>query len=438
MTLGRRFVCSKIFRSRPLLLRCASATIDAQTDEHHANIQGVIKMNRILRTFAPCALLLCLAAVALADLKVKQKTTTGGQTYESSVMIKGQRERRESAFGGAGGGTSQVSLLQCDLRRTLLINAMDPELEVEGEMHGDAALSEKVRLGAFPNSRLKGDPNLLVMPTIDAANITDTGERRQMFGLTARHLKTKLTIEPAPDACAQDRFRQETDGWYTDFEYGLSCAAAAASAHVGRARPSGCQDRVVTRQTGAGRLGFPLAVTTTYYAPDGQVTSTTTTARCGARPTRPRAAPSSVPAPRAEQKLHALRPELVQAIAHRPARLGQLLDRAADIVRRGLDAMRPAALGHLAGVAPPFEAHRAVLRMDRLQTEREADERRAGRHQPVGHLGDQFRGVGDQPALVHQPVDDRLEAPTVFRRRRLSHPPPPALLRSRSGRPCWS
>jgi len=53
-----------------------------------------------------------------------------------------------------------------------LIRALDPELEVEGEMHGDAALSEEVRNGAFPGSRLKGEANLLVMPTVDAANIS--------------------------------------------------------------------------------------------------------------------------------------------------------------------------------------------------------------------------------------------------------------------------
>ncbi len=47
-----------------------------------------------------------------------------------------------------------------------------PELEVEGEMHGDAALDEHIRLKAFPNSRLKGQANLLVMPTLDAANIS--------------------------------------------------------------------------------------------------------------------------------------------------------------------------------------------------------------------------------------------------------------------------
>jgi len=52
------------------------------------------------------------------------------------------------------------------------INALAPGLEVEGEMHGDAALDESVRLAAFPNSRLKGAANLLVMPTADAANIS--------------------------------------------------------------------------------------------------------------------------------------------------------------------------------------------------------------------------------------------------------------------------
>ena len=49
--------------------------------------------------------------------------------------------------------------------------AIDPELEVDGEMHGDAALSEEVRQRAMPDSRLKGEANLLIMPTLDAANI---------------------------------------------------------------------------------------------------------------------------------------------------------------------------------------------------------------------------------------------------------------------------
>ena len=44
--------------------------------------------------------------------------------------------------------------------------------ELEGEMHGDAALSEEIRNRVYPDSRLKGQANLLVMPNLDAANIS--------------------------------------------------------------------------------------------------------------------------------------------------------------------------------------------------------------------------------------------------------------------------
>ncbi|HZW25548.1 MAG TPA: NADP-dependent malic enzyme [Gallionella sp.] len=52
-----------------------------------------------------------------------------------------------------------------------LLEQKAPELEVEGEIHGDAAVSAAIRAQVFPNSRLKDDANLLVMPNLDAANI---------------------------------------------------------------------------------------------------------------------------------------------------------------------------------------------------------------------------------------------------------------------------
>lgn len=55
------------------------------------------------------------------------------------------------------------------------INAAIPNLEVEGEMHCDAALDERIRRQVFPESRLKGTANLLVMPNLDAANIAYNG-----------------------------------------------------------------------------------------------------------------------------------------------------------------------------------------------------------------------------------------------------------------------
>jgi malate dehydrogenase (oxaloacetate-decarboxylating)(NADP+) len=53
-----------------------------------------------------------------------------------------------------------------------LIRSRLPTLDVEGEMHGDAALSQEVRLKAFPNALMRDDANLLIMPTLDAANIS--------------------------------------------------------------------------------------------------------------------------------------------------------------------------------------------------------------------------------------------------------------------------
>ncbi len=56
-------------------------------------------------------------------------------------------------------------------RARALLHERAPDLEVEGEMHGDAALSEEIRLKVFPSTRLRGQANLLIMPTLDAANI---------------------------------------------------------------------------------------------------------------------------------------------------------------------------------------------------------------------------------------------------------------------------
>src|SRR3546814_16236546 len=57
-------------------------------------------------------------------------------------------------------------------RARLVSGEMAPTLEVDGEMHADSALSEKIRLKAFPDSTLKGPANLLITPNLDTGNIT--------------------------------------------------------------------------------------------------------------------------------------------------------------------------------------------------------------------------------------------------------------------------
>lgn len=69
-----------------------------------------------------------------------------------------------------------------------LLSAQAPDLEVEGEMHGDAAIDESIRLAQFPNSRYKGAANLLIMPNLDAANIA--------FNLLKAAAGNNVTIGP--------------------------------------------------------------------------------------------------------------------------------------------------------------------------------------------------------------------------------------------------
>ncbi|MCB1511622.1 MAG: NADP-dependent malic enzyme, partial [Hyphomicrobiaceae bacterium] len=71
------------------------------------------------------------------------------------------------------GGSNQPSARK--MREVLAaLNDWAPDLEVEGEMQADAAISPFIREEVFPNSRLKGQANLLIMPTLDAANISLT------------------------------------------------------------------------------------------------------------------------------------------------------------------------------------------------------------------------------------------------------------------------
>ncbi|ANB74242.1 malic enzyme [Paraburkholderia phytofirmans OLGA172] len=72
-----------------------------------------------------------------------------------------------SNFGSAPSSSSQ----RMAAARKLIVERA-PSLEIDGEMHGDAALSEAVRKAAFPGTTLTGEANLLIMPNVEAANIT--------------------------------------------------------------------------------------------------------------------------------------------------------------------------------------------------------------------------------------------------------------------------
>jgi malate dehydrogenase (oxaloacetate-decarboxylating)(NADP+) len=64
-----------------------------------------------------------------------------------------------------------------------ILRTIAPDLELDGEMHADTAISEALRQRVFPHSKLKGEANLLVFPSLDAANITLTTVKQMMDAL---------------------------------------------------------------------------------------------------------------------------------------------------------------------------------------------------------------------------------------------------------------
>jgi malate dehydrogenase (oxaloacetate-decarboxylating)(NADP+) len=72
-----------------------------------------------------------------------------------------------SSFGSSPAPSAQK------MRDTLaILREIAPDLDIDGEMHGDAALDGRLRKSLMPDSTLEGDANLLVLPNIDAANIS--------------------------------------------------------------------------------------------------------------------------------------------------------------------------------------------------------------------------------------------------------------------------
>ncbi|MBE2258625.1 MAG: NADP-dependent malic enzyme [Candidatus Accumulibacter sp.] len=69
-------------------------------------------------------------------------------------------------------GSSQTAATRKLREAVALVRSKAPELEIDGEMHGESALSEAIRSRSDPESPLKGEANLLVMPSLDAANIS--------------------------------------------------------------------------------------------------------------------------------------------------------------------------------------------------------------------------------------------------------------------------
>src|SRR3954469_3558462 len=195
------------------------------------------------------------------DLHIKKNISAGGYVVSTTeTSIKGARER--SVTQSANGST--VTLRQCDLRRTVTMDEANQTYFVADDPQDEnAAKAAALATGsALPDAKCG---KITVTTTI-----TDTGERKVIYGYQARHLKAKVVQEPSPDACTQVRQSFEIDGWFADLtKEQASCGTIAPPVQQG----SGCHDRLISRFVGSGKPGYPMQEDIAIPTPDGGKTT---------------------------------------------------------------------------------------------------------------------------------------------------------------------
>jgi malate dehydrogenase (oxaloacetate-decarboxylating)(NADP+) len=121
-------------------------------------------------------LMLPARSLFICDTHVNENPTAE-EIAEMTVMAAEQVKRfgvhpKVALLSHSNFGSSSSESAKKMSRAAALVSAMSAgEIEIDGEMHGDSALSEDIRHEANPDSPLKGEANLLVMPNIDAASI---------------------------------------------------------------------------------------------------------------------------------------------------------------------------------------------------------------------------------------------------------------------------
>jgi hypothetical protein len=223
------------------------------------------------------AALLCVATTARADVRVRWRDTSA-PTYEETLYLKGSSQRREGKSTQRDGRVlSWAFINDCARHQFIWLDLVNSRytLDTGGVPFAViAAFNEQ----QFPAPAPPGAKGTLVETT----TVTDTGERREMFGFNARRLKTLTTWRVEPDGCATGGARVETDGWYVDLLYGVDCSPDLSGA-IPRsfveiegsqclAKRFNARKYMFRRQyAGQARLGFPLVETTRAYDERGGV-----------------------------------------------------------------------------------------------------------------------------------------------------------------------
>lgn len=140
-------------------------------------VEQVIGLKKEAQTFAAMnVLMLPTQTLFVCDTHVNENPTAE-QIADMTIQAADEVKRfgvvpRVALLSHSNFGSRQTESSRKMTKARQILAERAPDLEVDGEMHADSALSEKIRLKAFPDSTLRGSANLLITPNLDAGNIT--------------------------------------------------------------------------------------------------------------------------------------------------------------------------------------------------------------------------------------------------------------------------
>ena len=201
-----------------------------------------------------------------SDVTMRTRFVNGIQMSENVTYTRGPRQRVE--FPGL------VSITQCDLARTVFVNDKTKSYAVQAHVVAPAPAAEPPAPTA--SQAASPGPPARTGKVVYTTTITDTGDRKQMFGREARHIRTVTVKDATAATCLKGAETVELDGWYVDLPEVVSCPSAMARP-ADAAPQSGCADSIERRTVGTATYGAPVSSTTTVTTGDAEKKEVVTT-----------------------------------------------------------------------------------------------------------------------------------------------------------------
>ncbi len=165
-------------------------------------------------------------------------------------------------------GGVMVTITQCDIGRDLQLNPAMKTYMVN--MYEDGTPVKQTEPTTTKSTEVTKGGTMFVTTTIK-----DTGERKQMFGFTARHIIQTIETESSPDACNPSKTKMEMDMWVIDAEFASGCSTTNQYRQYKNTKSGGCQDKVVPKTIGSAKSGYPLWTKMTSFDANGKETFST-------------------------------------------------------------------------------------------------------------------------------------------------------------------